>query len=108
MCCTSLPKLYNAIDGVGSMKATIVMCDLLLLSWASHILANIMIVLFHTCLKHCSQARQYLVSFPDRPPKRKGEFLIFSHYGLAVAIDSSKSHAFEVSCRASVNWRCAK
>ena len=27
-----------------------------------------------------------------------------SHYGLAVA----KSQAFEVSCWASVNWRCAK
>ena len=35
-----------------------------------------------------------------------------SHYGLAVAMDSAKSEAFEVSCWASVNWsvlsRCVK
>jgi len=28
-----------------------------------------------------------------------------SHYGLAVAMDSAKRQAFEVSCWASVNWR---
>ena len=49
-----------------------------------------------------------LVSFPDPPPKRKGgsdKYSTSSHYGLAVAMDSAKSQAFEVSCWASVNWR---
>ena len=47
-----------------------------------------------------------VVSFPDPPPKRKGgsgEYSTTSHYGLAVAMDSAKSQAFEVSCWASVN-----
>ena len=42
-----------------------------------------------------------IVSFPDPPPKRKGgsgEYSTSSHYGLAVAMDSTKSQAFEVSC----------
>ena len=45
-----------------------------------------------------------IVSFPDPPPKRKGgsgEYSTSSHYGLAVAMDSAKSQAFEVSCWAS-------
>ena len=49
-----------------------------------------------------------LVSFPDPPPKRKGgsgEYSTASHYGLAVAMESTKSQAFEVS---SVNWRSVK
>ena len=49
-----------------------------------------------------------IVSFPDPPPKRKGgsgEYSTSSHYGLAVAMDSPKSQAFEVSCWASVNWK---
>ena len=55
--------------------------------------------------------RYILVSFPDPPPKRKGgsgEYSTASHHGLAIAMDSAKSKAFEVSCWASVNWRCAK
>ena len=54
------------------------------------------------------QARPVVVSFPDPPPKRKGgsgEYSTTSHYGLAVAMDSAKSQAFEVSCWASVNWK---
>ena len=53
----------------------------------------------------------HLVSYPDPPPKRKGgsgEYSTSSHYGLAVAMESTKSQAFKVSCWASVNWRCAK
>ena len=52
-----------------------------------------------------------LVSFPDPPPKRKGgsgEYSTASHHGLAIAMDSAKSEAFEVACWASANWRCAK
>ena len=52
-----------------------------------------------------------LVSFPDPPPKRKGgsgEYSAASHHGLAVAMDSAKSSAFEVAFWASVNWRCVK
>ena len=39
-----------------------------------------------------------IVSFPDLPPKRKGgsgKYSTSSHYGLAVAMDSAKSQAFE-------------
>ena len=55
---------------------------------------------------HCND--DSLVSFPDPPPKRKGgseEYSTSSQYGLAVAMDSAKSQAFEVSCWASVNWK---
>ena len=41
--------------------------------------------------------KQELVSFPDLPPKRKGgsgEYSTSSHYGLAVAMDSTKSQVF--------------
>ena len=56
-------------------------------------------------------ASLYIVSFPDPPPKRKGgsgEYSTASHHGLAIAMDSAKSEAFEVACWASVNWKCAK
>ena len=47
-----------------------------------------------------------IVSFLDPPPKRKGgsgKYSTVSYHGLAVAMDSAKSEAFEVSCWASVN-----
>ena len=47
----------------------------------------------------------------DPPPKRKGgsgKYNTSSPYGLAVAMDSAKSQAFDVSCWASVNWRSVK
>ena len=40
-----------------------------------------------------------IVSFPDPPPKRKGgsgEYSTPSHYGLAVAMESAESQAFDV------------
>ena len=57
------------------------------------------------------EVEQALVSFPDPPSKRKGgsgEYSAASHQGLAVAMDSAKSSAFEVAFWASVNWRCVK
>ena len=42
-----------------------------------------------------------IFSFLDPPPRRKGgsgEYSTSSHYGLAVAMDSAKTQAFEVSC----------
>ena len=50
-----------------------------------------------------ANSRENLVSFPDPPPNRKGGSSTSSHYGLAVAMDSAKSQAFEISCWASVN-----
>ena len=50
-----------------------------------------------------------IVSYPDPPPKRKGgsgEYSAASCHGLAVTMDSAKSSVFEVTCWASVNWRC--
>ena len=69
--------------------------------------------LFH---KHCSYmvflhflftVRSSLVPRPSSKEKRRGGSGEYStHYGLAVAMESAKSQAFEVSCWASVN--CAK
>ena len=51
-------------------------------------------------------------SLVPRPSSKEeggsGEYSAASHHGLAVAMDSAKSSAFEVVCWASVNWRCAK
>ena len=41
---------------------------------------------------------------------RKGgsaKYSTASHHGLAVAMDSARSKAFEVACWTSANWRCA-
>ena len=51
--------------------------------------------------KQCKQ--KIFTLFLDSPPKRKGGESPVSHYGLAVAMESAKSQAFEVSCWASVN-----
>ena len=52
-----------------------------------------------------SLASQTLVWYPDPPPKRKGgsgKYSTALHHGLAVAMDSAKSYAFEIACCASV------
>ena len=57
-------------------------------------------------VRECVNKVLTLVSFLDPLPKKKGgsgEYSTASHYGLAVAMESAKSQAFEIFCWASVN-----
>ena len=60
LCITTKVVYASILMVMGSAKAAIVRSDLLLLSWAICILANIIlhdVCTFYTCLKHCLQAR---------------------------------------------------